>query len=150
MGISEIREVCIMGIEQCSGYPKYEIQEIASKKILDLQFNILDFCGCGRSDDIPFMIRDVLKAINNRTKNYYKEDLSFTEIYEQYDMELIDVLGFDSNNIAYDFILNTLSSAGLLEHGSSIRGSWLTDYGDEILYAFKIVGDDILDVDYRD
>lgn len=108
----------------------------------------MDFCSCGRQDDISFMIRDVLQVINNKTENYDK--MNYEMVWEQFDKELIDVLGFHSDNIAFEFILHVLNSVGVLEHGSSVYGSWLTDYGKEILCAFEIVGDEILDVDYWD
>lgn len=146
--MSKIYEIKITELKSQGTYDEYELQEIASKMILNLQLWKMDFCGCGRQDDISFMIRDILRIINNKTENYDKMDIH--EAYKQFDKELIDILGFDSDNIAFEFILHTLNSVDVLEHGSSVFGSWLTDYGKEILCAFEIVGDIILDVDYWD
>lgn len=146
--MKKISEIKITELKQQGIYDEYELKVIASRMILNLQLGIMDFCGCGNPDGVSFMIRDVLRAIDNKVKNYDKMDIH--EAYKQFDKELIEKLGFNSDNIAFEFILHTLNSAEVLEHGSSVGGSWLTNYGEEILCAFEIVGNEILDVDYWD
>lgn len=134
--ISELKELGI--------YSEEELKEIASKMILNLRYEVMDFCGCGRPDEVSFMVRDILKAIDNKFNNFNK--MSDKEVFDMFDKELKDILGFDSKNIVFEFILHVLNSADLLEHGSGVGGSWLTNYGEEILCAFDIVGDEILDI----
>ena len=137
--------VDIIELKESGAYNEHELKEIASKMIRNLQFDIMDFCSCGRPDGISFMIRDVLRVIENKRLNY--EIMSFEEYYDVFNKELVEIIGFDSNHIAFEFILHVLNAAGLLEHGSGVGGSWLTEYGRDILCAFEIVKDEILDVE---
>lgn len=145
MNISEIK---ITDLKLSGKYSEHELQEIASKMLLNLQLCKMGFCDCGSKKGVAFMIRDILRAIENRTNNY---DVMDTEkAYELFDEEINEILGFSRENVVFEFILHTLNAVDILEHGSSVRGSWLTDYGREILCAFDIVGDNILDVEYLD
>ncbi|HBG5740421.1 TPA: hypothetical protein KQJ47_003934, partial [Clostridioides difficile] len=96
-----------------------------------------------------FMIKGVLTAIQNKEKNC---NLEYAERCYIFEIEFNNVCGIigSKNNLIQEFILNAFNSYGLLEHGSSIWGSWLSDYGKQILCAFEIVGDGILDVSYLD
>ncbi|MGL5711817.1 MAG: hypothetical protein ACRCX2_02255 [Paraclostridium sp.] len=135
----------IRELKELNIYSEQELIEISSKIIHKLQFDTMDFCSCGRSDEISFMIRDVLRAIENKRLNW--DTMKFEDYYEIFNKELIETIGFDSNHIVFEFILHVLNSAGLLEHGSGVGGSWLTGYGEDVLCAFEIVKDGILDVE---
>lgn len=144
----EISDIKITELKLSGEFGEQELQEIASKMILNLQLCKMSFCDCGSRDGVAFMIRDILRAIENRTNNY---DIMDTEkAYELFDEEIKEILGFGRENVVFEFILHTLNAVDLLEHGSNVRGSWLTDYGREMLCAFDIVGDNILDVEYLD
>lgn len=75
---------------------------------------LLGFCGC--SADEP--INDCIKAI----KEYSKHD--GTCWYED--------LGIKGEKKYLELLLAVLDNAGLIEHGFTIRGSWLTDKGKKI------------------
>lgn len=144
----DIAEIKISELKVSEQYSEDKLREIASKIILNLQLVKMGFCDCGNSKGVSFMIRDILRAIENRTNNY--DTMDTKKAYELFYKELEKNLGFNKDSIAFEFILHILNSVDVLEHGSSIKGSWLTDYGREVLCAFNIVGDNILDVEYLD
>ncbi|HBF7899059.1 hypothetical protein KLL36_11800 [Clostridioides difficile] len=147
--MDKINKIDLIKLKEMNIYDNYQLKKIASKMILHLRYEIMDFCGCGSPEDISFMIKGVLTTIQNKEKNC---NLEYTERCYIFEIEFNNVCGIigSKNNLIQEFILNALNSYGLLEHGSSIWGSWLSDYGKQILCAFEIVGDCILDVSYLD
>lgn len=81
----------------------------------------LNWCGCGCPGEVLTFMRDVLQAINNRSENWTDE--TNAKIFELVPRDT--ALGTS--------YLYMLDAHGLLEHGGSIGGSWLTDKGKDIL-----------------
>lgn len=88
-------------------------------------YEIVDMCGCGIPDYTHEVIRRTLKIRNDWQNNRIK----YEEVQERYKNELNldpkDELQYGS----LQFILYKLDSCGILEHGSSIGGCWLTELG---------------------
>lgn len=80
-----------------------------------LQIEVLGFCGCGDPDSAMLLVRDILKLI--------KEEKEYSE-------EITKALPTDG---VYYFVLYMLCDRGLIEHGSIVCRSWLTDKGEEVL-----------------
>ncbi len=73
-----------------------------------LQSIVLGFCGCGSPDDVMLYVRDYLvKQQGNEWGNY--------------------------EDIPYMFLAYWASHNGFTEHGTTVRCSWLTDKGEELL-----------------
>ena len=88
-------------------------------------FEVMDMCGCGRPENTNEMIRKILNI-----RNEWSEDkLKYEDVVKRYGQDLkIDT----ENEIHYgllQFVLYMLDSHGILEHGSSVSGSWLTKEG---------------------
>lgn len=77
-----------------------------------LWIGILGGCGCG-SSDLPNIAVEVLR-------NFGREHMSKNR-FSVYDKS------------EYEVIAHWLDSKELIEHGSSVNGSWLTEKGKELL-----------------
>lgn len=99
-------------------------------------YEIIGMCGCGRPEDTNEVIRKVL----NIRYDWSKDKLKYEEVEQRYSHDLeIDM----ENYIHYgllQFVLYMLDSNKILEHGSSVGGSWLTELGEmylTVLNAWK-------------
>lgn len=88
----------------------------------------LKFCGCGNPQgEIEFMLQ-VLRAIATRfTDNIYGQ----SKRYEEFSNAIEQLFG--GNERFEHHYLQWLDSLGLLEHGISVYGSWLSDEGYSVL-----------------
>ena len=83
---------------------------------------------------------------------YFIEIMGFCGCYDAELMEdvIATIRAFDAENPPYysalpvsgpdkyrELILHAMDNAGLIEHDTSIRGSWLTDKGKEVLQEIK-------------
>lgn len=94
----------------------------------------LGICGCS-SDDTWLLVRDILTTIN---EDYNAPDQPYNYATAQAS-RVCDLLGIDHSETdgnwpaTYYLAMALLDRAGLIEHGSGIRNSWLTDEGLEVL-----------------
>lgn len=77
-----------------------------------LMYDHLGMCGCGYRDAAFDMVRDILNLA----------PLHKDERWRQVEKMI-------GNPGAHHIVLSAMQSAGLIEHGGSIDGSWLTDKG---------------------
>ena len=88
-----------------------------------------------KSEDILLVIKKVLEIIKNKKEMTYGE----------YKVKVDNFIGnATQENIAYgiwQFILNVLDEALVIEHGSSVNHSWLTSKGEELLKALNMIDD---------
>lgn len=102
-------------------YEEYLIDELMSF----FSYEIMDMCGCGCPEDTYELIRRVL----NVRYDWYIDKIEYEEIKKRYKEDLHldteDTLHYG----ALQFVLYILDSSGILNHGSSIGGCWLTDLG---------------------
>ena len=93
----------------------------------------LGICGCGDPESVYELVRDIL---------------ALAPLYEQAEGERSNsakVREMIGTGGAFYLILYTLDRAGLLEHGSSVSGSWLTLKGTHYLALMRRFGWDDLD-----
>ena len=81
----------------------------------------LGLCGCGNPDTAYVLIRDLLGLAPLYEDSRWKEAESLN----------------GNNPGAHHIILGALDRAGLLEHGSSQHGAWLTPKGEWCLAAMR-------------
>lgn len=105
--------------ENCEGREDELIEEAVLAFQLDSE--CLDFCGCGSPEDASLFIYKVLSA---------QAKADYDESKNAYDKILGLHLGeSDVVNGVFQFALNVLNNADLLEHGTSVYSSWLTEKG---------------------
>ena len=89
----------------------------------------MDMCGCGCPEDTHELIRKILII----RSEWQDKKISYEEVIKRYK----DDLDLDNRNVnhygALQFILYMLDAYGIVEHGSSIGGCWLTDLGERYL-----------------
>lgn len=86
-------------------------------------FGVLKFCGCGRPEDVLTLLRDALAA-------YCIADWDEKK-------GAVDALLPMSCPISLNYKY-WLDSLGLIEHGSSVYGSWITDHGKAVLKLLEM------------
>lgn len=124
---------------------QWELDEKRNEFIKDFYYDKLNFCGCGSPWDTLYTIRGFLNCIKKKTDRYELEDYNrnsniYYDIYQeelklclnlQNEIESDD--SYSINEGVYQILFNVLNNCDVLEHGSSIGGSWLTKYGNELL-----------------
>lgn len=77
-------------------------------------------CGCGSADEIAEDVLKVFIALGERGDDNWNEcgELIYSDKY-------------------HELIAHMIDGAGLIEHGSSIGGSWLNEEGKEVYKEYK-------------
>jgi hypothetical protein len=125
-----------------------KVQEYA-KKIQKMYFEDLRLCGCGSPIHRITFVKSLLNLINDR----FEKDIP----YDVYCKKLVELFGFKENGDSkrylneiqdgvVEFVLDQFNEAGLLEHGSSVGGSWLTAYGKEMLKILNDIDEENIDL----
>lgn len=79
----------------------------------------LRFCGCGLPEDALDVVRSVLEHFADKDRDWRIE------------------WGADLPDGVQVLVLYTVDGAGLLEHGGSVYGSWLTPAGERFLAVLQ-------------
>lgn len=91
-------------------------------------YGLLHLCGCGSPEDAYNFCRDALACFDRRgchdeppTREWIYAEDALTELINK------------SPKQAAHVIAHLLTHLGLIEHGGSVGGSWLTDDGERIV-----------------
>jgi hypothetical protein len=103
--------------------------------LYQLIYGDLHFCGCGDPDDGRKLVRDLLALIPPPGGNWTSNREAVAE--------RIGVR--DQDYGTWHVVLSLLTHAGLIEHGTSIGGSWLTPKGAHYLKIMQAHEEDDLD-----
>lgn len=104
----------------------------------------LGFCGCGDPREASEAIRNLLDAYD-RKAHPWPNAAPFDEVAwapwrdERRKLEAEALPAGAWGQIA----LYWLTTCGLLEHGGSVSGSWLTPQGEEVLVALREHGENL-------
>lgn len=91
---------------------RYDETELMEECKHFFYYEKLGWCGCGCPEDAERCVLNLLSEIKVKTADVYADDLLLCLAY-------------------------TLDHAGLLEHGTSIGGAWLTEEGKMYLYLLE-------------
>lgn len=80
------------------------------------------YCGCGRPQDASLFLLTILHLI---------------PLYEKDHRQTWNIRVQNNPGLNF-FLLYTLNHFGLLEHGSSVEGSWLTGKGEAVMKALEV------------
>lgn len=126
---------------------QWELEEKRREFIHDFYYGKLNFCGCGSPSDTLYVVRNVLNLIADKNKydydNYWNEFKSTLNLKDE--LILGSGSNFYINEDVFQIVLNILNNSGVLEHGSSIGGSWLSKYGEELLSHLNSLSDEDLE-----
>jgi hypothetical protein len=81
---------------------------------------VCGFCGCSDREILDDLLTILDKMANDRENCYYTK------------------LGIAGPEKYIEALLGILDNAGLIEHGTAIRGSWLTEAGGDICKLLKL------------
>lgn len=73
-----------------------------------LQISVLGFCGCGDGDAVMVYVKEFLEKLDRQDWGEYED-------------------------MPYMFLCYWADDKGFTEHGTTVRCSWLTDLGKELL-----------------
>lgn len=89
----------------------------------------ISLCSCGRPEDVQDLLVNALRCIE-----CFGNDLDAkNERQHLFSMERIENLILQNPNIAAEFVMQFLDDRGLLEHGGSVGGSWLSERGKQVV-----------------
>lgn len=89
-------------------------------------YEILKLCGCGIPENTDEAIYQLLKI----RKDWLDHTITYEEKKERYKSDMGLDVNKDMHYGLVQFVLYVLNEVDLLEHGSSVGGSWLTDLGE--------------------
>lgn len=93
-----------------------------------MEFDLFDYCGCGNPYAIMILVCQILHA--------FADDESWGKIVPRSEIEKVYPFMADEGP-AFEFILHTLDKMELIDHGSSIFGSSLTESGEHLFEMAK-------------
>lgn len=99
-----------------------DIEEQHNIEFEEIYFSELGMCGCGNPEDV----KKFLYALIKNHKDYKDEKIS----YESMSENRSKIISETNPDIIFEFVFHVLEHSGLVEHGSSVYGSWFTDKGE--------------------
>lgn len=130
MNLNEIAEYVTKNYpDSCIAYNGYDDWTLLDDLMEFFNCELMDMCGCGNPDDTYEVIRRVLNIRHDRCSNI----INYDEARQRYKDDLHLDPDDDIQYGALQFILYKLDSCGIVEHGSSISGCWLTELGEMYL-----------------
>lgn len=95
-------------------------------------------CGCGNPEDTLKLVAEALEIIVQKTDGRPDGHSAFSQegkdFYDKNEVAMRELMGNDRSVL---FMLYYLNDQDLVEHGSSIYGSWLTARGYAFLEAYS-------------
>jgi hypothetical protein len=107
--------------------------------LLQLTSTDLKFCGCGDPEAVYNLVRDLLGLI---AEKWYREDDDPAR-WREVSQQITDRIG--GGDGTYYAVWYWLDGSGLIEHGGSVSGSWLTEKGTHYLSLMRLHEHDELD-----
>ena len=110
------------------------------EKLSDFVYNELRFCGCGDTEAVLKWLYILLKVIARR----YDDGRGITKRSPNH-RRMAKLLGNEKDIYTHlpCFILYHLNGVDLIEHGSTVQGSWITTKGKEFIAAMDKHGFDM-------
>lgn len=107
------------------------------QQISNWWYRELNFCGCGRPNDVLIYIAEYLRALSTTYDG--REDPDWAERHDILDALLLSPKSEGAKHRSvYDyapqlFLAYWLDSKGYTEHGGGVGGAWVTDEGRDLL-----------------
>lgn len=98
----------------------------------DLYFGKMGMCGCGRPNDVKKLIHYL---IDNQEKRG-RDEISFEEMQSN----RMSIIRETDSDVIFEFVFHYLNDKGIMEHGNSVYGSWLTPKGKRF---FELLSEDV-------
>lgn len=112
---------------------------MTAKELHDFYFDELEWCGCGDPEGVLQFMAKVLDLAKCRFEAARNEPPFHTGgDYDRLSDEFFQLVGEDTPfremGLSYLYVLGAHE---LTEHGSNIRGSWITEKGERVLEAIQ-------------
>lgn len=101
---------------------------MSDKEFEDIIFGDLGFCGCGDPEAAIKIIYELIKIQHDRRNK--------SNDYKEYKSKVNKLITGNIESVA-DILLYIINNAELLEHGTSVGCSWLTDKGKEFIKHYE-------------
>lgn len=134
---------------------EWELEEKRTEFINDFYYDKLKFCGCGSPSDTLYVIKKVLNVIDVKIKRCEESKFWDSNNYDLYRNDITECLNLKDETIedaqlsinegVIQTFLYLLDSVGVLEHGGSVGGAWLSEYGETLLEHLNKLSDEELD-----
>ena len=109
-------------------YQSLMLNECSWDSMFDLvKVGMMNMCGC-QSDEAFEKLISLLELCERKDG---QEWIGFEQMCEK----------IGESSVITHILLQYLNNAKLIEHGTSIRGAWLTDKGKECLAAYAMIQD---------
>lgn len=135
MKLSEIAEFVVKNYPDCCMSKNHEYklgcrddwyEDYLINPLMDFfSYEIMGLCGCGSPENTHKVIRSVLNIRND----WMNRDIQYDGVKKRYCSDLHIDLSDDINYGMLQYILYDLNDREILEHGSGVGGSWLTNLG---------------------
>ena len=102
---------------------RYDKELLIEMLVEFFSYDILNLCGCGIPENTWEVIHHILSI------RLLAREMDYSEIKKMYKDELHLDADDDLQHGSLQFILYILDDCGLVEHGSSVGGCWLTELG---------------------
>ena len=97
---------------------------MSEEEIQEIIYNDLGFCGCGNPEVVLQFVHQALRLIKQRKESGWNDD-SNTAIETHFRSE--------KDELFYWMAWYFLDRSKLIEHGTGVGGSWLTEKGEDFL-----------------
>jgi hypothetical protein len=101
-----------------------------------IYFGEIGMCGCGSPEGVKKFIYELLK----NHKDYKDKKITY-EVMAENRKQIIKETDTD---VVFEFVFHVLEHNDLLEHGSSVYGSWFTEKGEKF---FELLSENLSDND---
>lgn len=107
-------------------------------------YEVIGCCGCGDTDSTTKAIMNYLNSVFIRHSVFlsssFRQSKEWAETIKIADDILEENFGFRdvTDNPLLQYLAYSLDDKGLTEHGTSIRGCWLTKSGKHCLYVYQL------------
>jgi len=106
-----------------NGGVEYEVDGVSYEDELEyILLETVGFCGCGSPEDAAKFLMECLETHEKPEDHDYDKDKEFWSKH--------------GSGGEY-FIRYALDRSGLTEHGGSVGGAWLTDFGNHVLELLR-------------
>lgn len=102
----------------------------------DIYFGEMGMCNCGNPEDVKKFLYELLK----NHKGHISGEITYDEMVKTRER----IIKETDTDVIFEFVFHVFERIGLLQHGGSVYGSWLTEKGERF---FDLLSENLSDDD---